>query len=265
MALKKPSEIFQGNQEDPSQESDGKIRQEETKVNKRIISPQDLFAESVENEILIQEDFNNEVEENFIEEETNDSEINEIKEEVVELHKVVDNIINTEIPKYKEQYQTAELRVESRINDLKKEINDHINLQVEETKNKIQELSKETLGSEVNEAKNFIKSLYQSEIQTAVEKYVSNYSEEIVSLREEIFKEIKKRPTNFTSIETKLEDLTYKYKVLSDNFIAEQKKNANDIVQNNPITLDQLNKHYQILVGSFKKNWHRLEVVVRSS
>ena len=49
MVLKKPSEIFENNNNnDSSKESDKKIHQKESKVNKRIISPKELFGEIVE-------------------------------------------------------------------------------------------------------------------------------------------------------------------------------------------------------------------------
>ena len=48
MVLKKPSEIFKNNNNDSSKESDKKIHQKESKVNKRIISPKELFGEIVE-------------------------------------------------------------------------------------------------------------------------------------------------------------------------------------------------------------------------
>jgi len=48
VVLKKPSEIFKNNNNDSSKESDKKIHQKESKVNKRIISPKELFGEIVE-------------------------------------------------------------------------------------------------------------------------------------------------------------------------------------------------------------------------
>ncbi len=178
------------------------------------------------------------------------NQIVEVKEDLVELYKVVGDLIENEIPKYKKQVNTSELRVETRISNLKKELCEHFEDQVKDTKEKIEELYKEVITEEVFNARSFVKSLYNSEIQIAVEKYVSTYSNDIVSLREEIFKEIKKKPNGLVAIENKLQDLAYKYKVLSENL---NDKNTNDPLLQSPVTFEQLKNHYQLLVGRLQE------------
>ena len=55
MALKKPSELFENNGNDSSRESEGENRQEEAKVNRRVVSPKELFGEIVEEEVVVEE------------------------------------------------------------------------------------------------------------------------------------------------------------------------------------------------------------------
>lgn len=178
------------------------------------------------------------------------NQIVEVKDDLVQLYKVVDDLIENEIPKYKKQVNTSELRVETRISNLKKDLCKHFEDQVKDTKEKIEELYKEVINEEVFNARSFVKSLYNNEIQTAVEKYVSTYSNDIVSLREEIFKEIKKKPNGLAAIESKLQDLAYKYKVLSENL---NDKNNNDPLLQSPVTFEQLKNHYQLLVGRLQE------------
>ena len=240
MALKKPSEFFKVNKI-------SSINEEVEKISKDLQDDnlEEKISASFSNIDGVFSDIQRQLQE------SSDNKIKVVKDEIVKLYKVVDNIVENDIPKYKKHLSTTELRVESRIKNLKDELCEHLDCQVKSTRNKIEELYKETLDEELFSARKFVKDIYRSEIQIAVEKYVSTYSEDIVSLREELLSEIKKRPKTLVHIETKLEELSKKYRVLSENL---NNIETNDpLLNTNPITLEQLKTHYQILVGRLQE------------
>jgi len=240
VALKKPSEFFKVNKI-------SSINEEVEKISKDLQDDnlEEKISASFSNIDGVFSDIQRQLQE------SSDNKIKVVKDEIVKLYKVVDNIVENDIPKYKKHLSTTELRVESRIKNLKDELCEHLDCQVKSTRNKIEELYKETLDEELFSARKFVKDIYRSEIQIAVEKYVSTYSEDIVSLREELLSEIKKRPKTLVHIETKLEELSKKYRVLSENL---NNIETNDpLLNTNPITLEQLKTHYQILVGRLQE------------
>ena len=240
MALKKPSEFFKVNKI-------SSINEEVEEISKDLQDDnlEEKISASFSNIDGVFSDIQRQLQE------SSDNKIKVVKDEIVKLYKVVDNIVENDIPKYKKHLSTTELRVESRIKNLKDELCEHLDCQVKSTRNKIEELYKETLDEELFSARKFVKDIYRSEIQIAVEKYVSTYSEDIVSLREELLSEIKKRPKTLVHIETKLEELSKKYRVLSENL---NNIETNDpLLNTNPITLEQLKTHYQILVGRLQE------------
>lgn len=105
----------------------------------------------------------------------------------------------------------------------------------------------------VKEAQNIFQELYQDQVEQVVEKYVSSQSKDIVSLREELFIELKKKPTvDISSLEEKINLLTLKYKKLSEGLLNDPLQNSDPLTQS-PITIEQLKNHYQLLVSRLQE------------
>jgi len=91
--------------------------------------------------------------------------------------------------------------------------------------------------------------LYQGEVEKVVDNYVSKYSSDIIDLREDLFHEIKKRPTvDLKILEDKINLLTVKYNQLSEGLLDDPVTDLND-----SISFKQLKDHYQLLVGKLQE------------
>lgn len=91
--------------------------------------------------------------------------------------------------------------------------------------------------------------LYQGEVEKVVDNYVSKYSSDIINLREDLFHEIKKRPTvDLKILEDKINLLTVKYNQLSEGLLDDPVTDLND-----SISFKQLKDHYQLLVGKLQE------------
>ena len=94
-----------------------------------------------------------------------------------------------------------------------------------------------------------MKKLYKGEVENVVDSYVKKYSNDIVDLREDLFREIKKKPTiDLKSLEEKINFLTLKYNQLSEGLLEEPTTGLEDA-----ITLEQLKNHYQLLVSRLQE------------
>jgi hypothetical protein len=101
------------------------------------------------------------------------------------------------------------------------------------------------------EVKSIFNELYRGEVESVVEEYVSKSSEEIVSLREDLFYEINKTPkVDLTLIEDKLNSLAVKYNRLCEQI---EKQSTGDPLLDKPVNIEQLRNHYQILVGRLQE------------
>jgi len=101
------------------------------------------------------------------------------------------------------------------------------------------------------EVRKIFNELYRGEVEGVVEEYVSRSSEEIVSLREDLFYEINKTPkVDLTLIEDKLNSLAVKYNRLCEQI---EKQSTGDPLLDKPVNIEQLRNHYQILVGRLQE------------
>jgi hypothetical protein len=101
------------------------------------------------------------------------------------------------------------------------------------------------------EVRKIFNELYRGEVEGVVEEYVSRSSEEIVSLREDLFYEINKTPkVDLTLIEDKLNSLAVKYNRLCEQI---EKQSTGDPLLDSPVNVEQLRNHYQILVGRLQE------------
>ena len=104
----------------------------------------------------------------------------------------------------------------------------------------------------IKEAQNIFQELYQDQVEQIVEKYISSQSKDILLLREDLFLELDKKPTiDVNALEEKINLLSIKYRRLSEA-LNDPSKNGDPLNQN-PVTLEQLKNHYQILVGRLQE------------
>ena len=105
----------------------------------------------------------------------------------------------------------------------------------------------------IREAQSIFRELYQDQVEQVVEKYVSSNSADIVTLREDLFLELSKKPkVDLSSLEERIDLLAIKYKKLSEGLLNDPSKNSDPLSQN-PVTLEQLKNHYQLLVGRLQE------------
>jgi hypothetical protein len=105
----------------------------------------------------------------------------------------------------------------------------------------------------IREAQSIFRELYQDQVEQVVEKYVSSNSADIVTLREDLFLELNKKPNvDLIALEEKIDLLAIKYRRLSEGLLNDPSKNS-DLLSQNPVTLEQLKNHYQLLVGRLQE------------
>ena len=85
----------------------------------------------------------------------------------------------------------------------------------------------------IREAQNIFRELYQDQVEQVVEKYVSSNSADIVTLREDLFLELNKKPTvDLIALEEKIDLLAIKYRRLSEGLLNDSSKNSDPLSQN---------------------------------
>jgi len=109
---------------------------------------------------------------------------------------------------------------------------------------------KSALDGKSKEIKKIFNELYKNEVENVVENYISKYSKDIVNLREDLFYEVQKKPTvNLNVLEDKINLLTIRYNQLSEGLLDGSYNNN----LKNPINIEQLKNHYQLLVGRLQE------------
>ena len=109
---------------------------------------------------------------------------------------------------------------------------------------------KSALDGKSKEIKKIFNELYKNEVENVVENYISKYSKDIVNLREDLFYEVQKKPTvDLNVLEDKINLLTIRYNQLSEGLL--DGSYNNDL--KNPINIEQLKNHYQLLVGRLQE------------
>lgn len=161
-----------------------------------------------------------------------------------------DDIVNVydQLSQYKKLVHLSDLRTENKINGLKKELYERLDSHIEDTKKTINELYHDELHEIVR---------ISNEL-NAVERYISNHSNDIVNLREEIYQEIKNNPVNIKIIEDKISEVTKSYQNLSESLdeglLNEPIPNGDDPLTNqNFVTLDQLKDHYRLFLNRIQE------------
>jgi len=154
----------------------------------------------------------------------------------------------------KEENEKSNWREELQGDEIQKEdLTEQCINEVREKHHKLELVENSIESTKIKEAQNIFRELYQSQVEQVVEKYISSHSKDIVSLREDLFVELQKKPTiDIDSLEEKINTLAIKYKKLSEGLLNDPSKNSDPLTQN-PINLEQLKNHYQLLVGRLQE------------
>ena len=266
MALKKPLDLFGKKVEkkdSPVVESNSGLRQELNKVeslSQQIYQlQQELTQQVVKNDleslVLSQISSMNErfeyLQKQF--KESNQEDISKFKSVVSEITGVINNLIENEIPRYKKQITSSEVRITTEINDLR-----------EDVENKVQKFYQ--VLNEFNDVVQVIDSV------SNIEKYIQEHHSDLVNLREEVFEEINQLQVgnlqeNIERLEKKIDYIRETYSSIDPEVVAKEiiqegllneppdSKNSDPLtpLDQNFVTVDQLQGHYRLFINRIQQ------------
>jgi hypothetical protein len=282
VALKKPSAFFGKNSEEnnfPIVESDNTLREELNKVenlSEQINQLQQELTQKVvktdlENLVVSQI---NEMRDNFEYlkneiQQSNRGDLKKFKETLSNITEVVNNFVENEIPKYKKQAISNEVRVSNEIVEFKEIVSDNFFGLRQEVEEKI-----ENFYNTLNEYNDIVQAFDSavSDNISNVEKYIRENHKELVILRQEVFSEIKKIPVgnlqeNLDKLEKKIDYIRETYsriepevivkEVITETLLNEPPETENSDpltpLNQNFVTLDQLQEHYRLFINRIQQ------------
>ena len=276
MALRKPSDLFGKNNEEnnntntPVVETDNSLREELTKVESLSEQLSQLQQELTQK--VVQTDLEklvlshiNTMQENFavLQEEfqqSNERDISKFRETVSQLGDVVGNLVENEIPKYKKQITSTDIRIGEKFNEFKEVVEENIADIREDVETKV-----ENIASAIDDNLEYFNQQLQ-ETSSGVKKTVDTYNKlsKIVESRiekengqlEEYSKIIQSLHEEFIALEASLQEEvsvsrqkveeqieTYKNEITSEQLLSEKKL---EIYKNElEISVDNLLENYQ--------------------
>ena len=183
----------------------------------------------------------------------NKKDLREFKQTVSILTAIVENLIETEIPKYKKQITSNEVRLSNQLEDFKVEVGE-----------KVQEFYK--VLYEFNDVVQVIEAV------SNIEKYIQVHNRELVELREEVFSEIESLPVgnlqeNIQRLEKKIDHIRDTYSKIDPESVAREIiqegllneppeiKNSDLLtpLDQNFVTVDQLQDHYRLFINRIQQ------------
>jgi len=274
VALKKPSDLFGKNNKEnkniPVVETDNSLREELTKVESLSEQLSQLQQELTQK--VVQTDLEklvlsqiNTMQENFtiLQEEfqqSNERDISKFRETVVQLGDIVGNLVENEIPKYKKQITSTDIRIGEKFNEFKEVVEENIADIREDVETKV-----ENIASAIDDNLEYFNQQLQ-ETSSGVKKTVDTYNKlsKIVESRiekendqlEEYSKIIQSLHESFIELEASLQEEvsvsrqkveeqieTYKNEITSEQLLSENKL---EIYKNElEISVDNLLENYQ--------------------
>ncbi len=151
-----------------------------------------------------------------------------------------------ELRKCKKLVNTSQLKVEGRVNTLKKELYERIDEHIAHAQQTIQEL----YHTEIRQIKKL-----SHDIQL-VEKYITTHSKKIVELKSQINEELQKRPIAIDRIESKIDLVAESYQNLTENLdegLLNEPVTADAVSNTEFVTSDQLKDHYRLFLNRIEE------------
>ena len=161
-------------------------------------------------------------------------------------HKADIQGVYEELTKCKKLVNTSQLKVEGRVNTLKKELYERIDEHIAHAQQTIQEL----YHTEIRQIKKL-----SHDIQL-VEKYIATHSKKIVDLRTQINEELQKRPIAIDRIESKIDLVAESYQHLTENLdegLLNEPVTADAVSNTEFVTPDQLKDHYRLFLNRIEE------------
>jgi uncharacterized protein Yka (UPF0111/DUF47 family) len=290
VVLKKPSQIFESNRQEKSTEppnlfeSIDRFRGSLENVDQISTQIQELSEElsqkvsktELENTLLshllvLEENFDH------IQKQIkgiNKNDIRQFKESVSDIGQVVDNLIHTELPKYKKQVTGSELRIEKRLDTFTETFDSNFfileNQLVEKMEiclQRIEDIFGELRYDEqIAEHSKVLEELKESTFKLSsdveiVERYISNRHSDVIDLREELLRKIELLPIE--DLAERVNQIAESYSkigeeiTLSEGLLNEPPETNNSDpltpLDQNFVTLDQLSSHYKLFLARIQQ------------
>lgn len=267
MALHKPSDFFGRRKVEenklPVAKSNETLREELSKVESLSEQlqqlQQDITQKVVKSDLesLVLSQINT-MQENFetLQREfkkSNKGDLDYFKEIISEVTDTVNNLVENEIPKYKKQITSNEVRFGNQLKDFKEEVEDKV-------QNFYQVLN------EFNDVVQVIDTV------SNIEKYLQEHHQDLITLREEVFTEIEQIPVgdiqeNLKRLEKKIDYICETYSTIDPEAVAKEIiqegllneppeiKNEDPLtsLDQNFVTLDQLQEHYRLFINRIQQ------------
>jgi hypothetical protein len=184
----------------------------------------------------------------------NQSTLTEIRLDASNLAKIVNNFINTEVPKYKKSLVETELRSSNLCQELENNVNQTVTDITEFVDNKYEEVSE--LIVEINESivrnETYLKSRNQT-LEDLQEHILTTFSEINLEKIEKKNRELSKKIKYIEEVFEKFDE----NKILNENLLAEPPsiKNQDPLtpLDKNYVTLDQLQEHYRLFINRIQQ------------
>ena len=175
---------------------------------------------------------------------SNKKELSSYKNQVIEVYNICNDIKENQLPRYKKEVLQSDLRTDSKIAELKKELYETLEERIEETKETIQVFFREEV-KELNKLRSSV---------IAVEEYIKKTPNTIFELREQVFAELRKSTeANEELIQQKLDKIGYEYEVLQEGLLNEPPSTKTEDpltpTDQNFVTFEQLQQHYKVFVN----------------
>jgi uncharacterized coiled-coil DUF342 family protein len=290
VVLKKPSQLFESNRQEKSTEppnlfeSIDRFRGSLENVDQISTQIQELSEElsqkvsktELENTLLshllvLEENFDH------IQKQIkgiNKNDIRQFKESVSDIGEVVDNLIHTELPKYKKQVAGSELRIEKRLDTFTETFDSNFSILENQLAEKMEfclQRIEDILGElrydeQIAEHSKVLDELKESTSKLSsdvevVERYISNHHSDVIDLREELLRKIELLPIE--DLAERINQVAESYNKISEEItLAEGLLNEPPETDNsdlltpldqNFVTLDQLNAHYKLFLARIQQ------------
>jgi hypothetical protein len=214
---------------------------------------------------------------------SNQRDIGRIKAIAENITDSFDTLIQIEIPKYKKQITSNELRIGEKFDNLKEVVEQNISGIKQDTDNKIENITEviddnlEYFNQQLQENSSEITSVKADVVINEqhlkkVEKFLNENHQELVDLKEEVFGELEKLPygdiqENVERLNKKIQYIEDVYKNIEPEVIVKEviqegllneppsTKNSDPLtpLDKNFVTLDQLQQHYRLFLNRIQQ------------
>jgi len=224
----------------------------------------EVVEESIEDKQVLEEDISHSVSlidgafRNIQEQilNSNRKELSPYKDQVIEVYNLCKDIKENQLPRYKKEVLQSDLRTESRITELKKELYETLEQRITETEETIKVYFREEIKG-VNKLRASV---------LAVEEYIGKNQKTILELRKDVFAELRRKDvtseTTQNIINKKLDEIGKEYETLSESLLSDPPSTDNPDpitpLDQDFVTLDQLKDHYRLFVNRVQQQLYSI-------